>query len=350
MKLQRPLPQRTDWRAALGGAVLTLTALLVATELDARERDVLPSAPWAAETWTSHWMRLEAAPDDQTVLLGASRMQFGMDMDVWEERTGRRPIMLAWPGSPPWHVLSKLAARETFRGDVYISLAPSFAFIKEQSGFAARMAGIVAGVEMKRWSLAYRLHEQLWLPIQNAYPLFNTDACSPIMRLREALLLPNREGSRKPALFPHSADNSKDNALRFTERALQDPDILEWQLDIYRTITVIQEETGRTDMDALVARAKADIDALERRGSRVVFVRYPSSGRFLDVETKVFPREACFDRVVQETAADGVHYTDYPDRLGLDPPEWSHLDAEQAVEFTGAFLDIVEGLGVTPLR
>jgi hypothetical protein len=350
MKLQRSIPARSDWKPAFLGTLVTLAVLLVATEVDARARGVAPSAAWAPDTWTAHWMRLEAAPDDQTVLLGASRMQFGMDMDVWEERTGRRPLMLAWPGSPPWPVLSKLVEREQFRGDVYISLAPSFAFIDGRSGFAAGMAATVAGVEMKRWSLSYRMYERLWLPVQNAFSAFNTDACSPIQRLREALLVPNREGARQPALLPHTADFTADNALRFTETGLSDPAIVEWLLAIHQTISDIQGETGMTDMDALVAQVKADVAALEARGSRVVFVRFPSDGGYLDVETRVFSREQCYDRVVLETAADGVHYADHEERLGFTPPEWSHLDSEQAVKFTRAFLDIVEELGVTPLR
>lgn len=350
MKIQRPIPARSDWKQTFLGAALTLLVLLVVTELDARARGVAPSAAWAPDTWTAHWMRFEDGPDDQTVLLGASRMQFGMDMDVWEERTGRRPTMLAWPGSPPWGVLSKLAAREEFRGDVYISLAPSFAFIDGTSPFAMGMAGIVAGVEMKRWSLSFRMYERLWLPIQNTFPAFNTDACSPFQRLREALLIPNREGARQPALFPHTADFLEDNAMRFTEDGLSDPDILKWLHAIHQTISDVQEGIGVTDMDALVSQVKADVAALEARGSRVVFVRFPSDGGYLDVETRVFAREQCFDRVVAETAADGVHYADHPERLGLTPPEWSHLDAEQAAKFTRAFLDIVEELGVTPLR
>ena len=332
------------------GALLLFLGLLIATEVDARGRNVVPSAAWAPDTWTAHWMRFEAAPEDQTVLLGASRMQFGMDMDVWEERTGQRPIMLAWPGSPPWTVLSKLVAREEFRGDVYISIAPSFAFIDERSGFALGMAATVADVERRRWSLSYRIFERLWLPIQNKYSFLNTEACSPIQRLRELLLIPNREGSRQPALFPHSGDFTPDNAIRFTERALADPDIVQWLLDIHQTISVIQGETGRTDMDALVARVAAEIAELESRGSRVVFVRFPSDGAYLDVETRAFPRDKCYDRVVLETVADGVHYSDYPERLGLTPPEWSHLDAQQAKEFTGAFLDIVENLWGGPPR
>lgn len=168
---------------------------------------------------------------------------------------------------------------------------------------------------------------------------------SPILRLREALLIPNREGARQPVLFPHAADFDNENALRFTARGLEDPALLEWQLDIYRTTVLVQQEMGRCDMDALVARAKRDIETLESRRSRVVFVRFPSGGRFLEVETDTFSREECFDRVVEETAADGIHFCDHADRLYFECAEWSHLDAKQAVEFTSAFLDIAEGKG-----
>ncbi|MDB4401548.1 hypothetical protein N9247_00840 [bacterium] len=64
---------------------------------------------------------------------------------------------------------------------------------------------------------------------------------------------------------------------------------------------------------------------VESRGSRVVFVRNPAGGDSLDVETRIFSREAGFDRVVLETDADGVQYADHPGRLDLTLPEGSHL-------------------------
>ena len=68
------------------------------------------------------------------------------------------------------------------------------------------------------------------------------------------------------------------------------------------------------------------------------------------METWARSREACFDRLVEEATANGDHDADDPDRLGLTPPEWSHLDAKPAATFTASSLDIVEGMVGTPLR
>jgi hypothetical protein len=103
---------------------------------------------------------------------------------------------------------------------------------------------------------------------------------------------------------------------------------------------------GGEGLDQLIASVKADVDAIHARGGRVVFVRFPSTGKLLEVELERWPREAYFDRLVSETGAVGVHYDDHPGLSGFDCPEWSHLSRVDAVTFTRNLIPLIrDGLG-----
>jgi hypothetical protein len=65
-----------------------------------------------------------------------------------------------------------------------------------------------------------------------------------------------------------------------------------------------------------------------------VFIRFPSTDKFLDLERDYRPRELYWDRLLKETGAPGIHFEDHAELSGFDCPEWSHLTRSDAVLFT----------------
>ena len=70
------------------------------------------------------------------------------------------------------------------------------------------------------------------------------------------------------------------------------------------------------------------------RGGRVVFLRLPVTGPLAEREEKLAPRVATWDRVVRENGVPAIHFAEHPELAAFDCPEWSHLSAEDSVEFT----------------
>ncbi|MBN80502.1 MAG: hypothetical protein CMJ70_10210 [Planctomycetaceae bacterium] len=89
-------------------------AVFVFSETRARHLGYEPTHPWLPGMWTRLRFQLETLPDDHTVLLGASRIPFGIHLDNWESRTGTRPLILAWPGAPFGPLLTDRAQHTTF--------------------------------------------------------------------------------------------------------------------------------------------------------------------------------------------------------------------------------------------
>jgi hypothetical protein len=78
----------------------------------------------------------------------------------------------------------------------------------------------------------------------------------------------------------------------------------------------------------------AAVQKLRNRGCKIVFVRLPNSGELKALEDRETPRAAFWDRIIKNTAAPGIYYEDFPDLASFKCPEWSHLSAEDSVEFS----------------
>jgi hypothetical protein len=78
----------------------------------------------------------------------------------------------------------------------------------------------------------------------------------------------------------------------------------------------------------------AAVQKIRARGGKIVFVRLPNSGGLKVLEDRETPRAAVWDRVIKDTAAPGIYYEDFPDLAGFNCPEWSHLSADDSVEFS----------------
>ncbi len=93
--------------------------------------------------------------------------------------------------------------------------------------------------------------------------------------------------------------------------------------------------------DTMIEDLRRDVQAIRARGGEVVFVRYPSTGHFLEVETRAFPRERFFDVVIDSVDAVGVHFDDHPELQDVTIPEWSHISSRNSPRFTRALVQIL---------
>lgn len=75
------------------------------------------------------WAEQRAAvKPDSLVIIGDSRPLFDIDLDALEAGLGKRPVQLSIAGSSCYPILQDLAADESFRGDLIISLVPIMYF------------------------------------------------------------------------------------------------------------------------------------------------------------------------------------------------------------------------------
>jgi hypothetical protein len=66
-------------------------------------------------------------------------------------------------------------------------------------------------------------------------------------------------------------------------------------------------------LQAFFKQYKNSIDKIKARGGKVAFIRPPSTGAVLERETRFYPRDQYWDRLIATMESPGFYYTDHPD-------------------------------------
>jgi hypothetical protein len=115
--------------------------------------------------------------------------------------------------------------------------------------------------------------------------------------------------------------------------------------------TILQEAgkqlptPNEKQIEEMFASIKTAVNKIKKRGGEVMFVRTPSSNPMWGGEQMGFPREKFWNRLLQETGTEGIHFADYKETSGFICPEWSHLSPADAVVYTHHLLRHMEEKG-----
>ena len=80
------------------------------------------------DLWSVQRAKVEKATKNDVLLLGASRVLFDIQLDEWEQVTGKRPIQLASEGSSPLPVFRDIVEKTDFNGTIIVGVAPPVFF------------------------------------------------------------------------------------------------------------------------------------------------------------------------------------------------------------------------------
>ena len=134
----QPVPERDipvrPWGSIIFAAFIMFVLLIATWEWYWRDYGVTPSYRNSPGQWAAQRRRIDTGEGDKTVLIGSSRVLFGVQLPVWEKTAGERPIQLSLEGTSSIPVLEDLADDPNFKGRLLIGVAPDLFF----SGFAYR--------------------------------------------------------------------------------------------------------------------------------------------------------------------------------------------------------------------
>ena len=326
---ERDIPARA-WKPIFFGALVVFLAAMGAWEAYWRSFGAVPSYSNSDAEWAQQRRRVGA---NTTVLTGASRILFDVNLDVWEKTVGERPIQLALEGTSPMMVIEDLADDPTFTGRLLVGVAPDVFF----SGFAYRKSAFEYA---KKESPAQRVGNWLSrLLVEPYFAYFDEDFALPTVVRRQNW--PARPGKpsglrvRKLLVQPGADRNSQmwdkvasDPEYRALCRKIWAQDFDEMPPDM------ATPELRQKTFDEQIDKAAAAVAKLRARGVAVVFVRAPSVDDYHAYEQKYFPRATTWDKLLAKTGAPGIHFEDYAQLQGYELPEWSHMSAPEARRFT----------------
>lgn len=337
-KYDRPLPANSLGVAALV-AIVVASVLLGAWELHWREYGSEKSYRNSPGLWAKERRRIDNDEGDATVFIGSSRTQFGVQLDVWERESGRRPIQLAMVGTSPLTAMEGLADDPDFTGRLVVGVAPDLFF----SG--TEIYGEVF-THYEEETPSDWLGQRISMLIEPHLAFYNIDyALIPVLRRQP---LPPREGVFDPLEVRKLDMLEKDRNLRMWRKVEEDPEYQALAEHIWAQFLPLeiedqqQYEEQLDSYGAQIDRAVAATRKLVARGVEVIFIRPPSGERYRESERLFFPREAAWDLLIEKTGALGIHFEDHEELQGYELPEWSHLSASEADRFTAALYKVVE--------
>ena len=309
------------WKRVWGVGLLAAVLMFVGLEAFWRSQGHDPGVISDLDLWSLQREKLEGAGRDAVALLGASRMQLGFLPDVFTEVQETGPVAnLAAAGEGPFAALRDLAEDETFSGVVIMSLSarnvqPSR--LNDQQVFVDHYRNDWGPGKKVDRVLSGALQSRLVLLRQH---LRGRQLLDSLLagELPEVNYISNRFDRRRVADYTKvDVGELADSRLEFIQEELRaEPPVDDetWS----ETVTLLSEQ----------------VDAIQGRGGRVVFVHLPMCGRFREFSEASFPRERYWDVMASSVAAVSLHDLDLEGLDSLVCPDESHLDLASAELFT----------------
>lgn len=333
----RPIPAQ-PWRQLLLAAVAVTALATVAWEIRARAWGYAPGLNDTSDLWADARERVQP---DSLVIVGDSRALFDLDLDALEAGLGQRPVQLALVGSCAYPIFENLANDESFRGTVIVSIIPGMWFAPPPA--PPYQNSLTALKRYQTRTVAHRAGHHLGMFLEERFAFMKQDDLV-LGQLLAKLPVPNRANSYLPPLLPpYFATIDRDRRTRMDEACarpgpLQDRVKTGWiglftppPFPDYTPKEVLADMARMAE--ARFGQTVAAVNKIRARGGKVVFVRFPHSGQLKELEDQATPRTKEWARLMQETGAPNIYYSDYPE-LVFDCPEWSHLSAPDSVVFT----------------
>ncbi|HEY4281869.1 MAG TPA: hypothetical protein VGM62_02315 [Chthoniobacterales bacterium] len=335
----RPVPE-LPWRGITAAVVLVVIAAASAWELYCRSIGYGPTLNDNADLWTSARKRVKP---DSIVIIGDSRGLFDLDLDELQKGLGKRPVQLAMGGSCAYPVLADLANDKNFHGTIICSLVPRLFVAPPGTPPMDRSEKAVRRSHTQ--TLAQRASQYLAMPLEEHIAFLKQEELT-LDDLLKHLPISNRSYALvSPRLPPYFRTLDRERRARMIEKCAQPGKLQSTIQQIWLPLfspppppTYIPKEEFAKQMGQAIEQRFHDVAAavqkLRNRGCKIVFVRLPHSGGLKALEDRETPRAAFWDRIIKDTAAPGIHYEDFPDLASFKCPEWSHLSAEDSVEFS----------------
>ncbi|MFQ5609191.1 MAG: hypothetical protein ACE5F8_02865 [Woeseiaceae bacterium] len=318
-------PWRYVWALALAIALV----IVGGWEWLARGAGLGPEYTDNRSLWADARHRLNQHGSDAIALLGASRIQYAVDVDAMSNELGRPVVQLGVEGTSALALLENLAADPRFTGTVIYSVAPAFTF--------NRILPRIQNGKQREWVIYYRqqsrsrrMEQSMRLFLQGRLAFRSPDAS-----LKRIL----------PALFESAALPGPDHKFTFRNRVITldysrvPPDYNELGMVQFYLDNSIPYEAA--EFEVILNYVNTMVQALKDKGAEVVFLRLPSSNEVYALESVFYPKTHYWNLMQERIDARFIHADDYPQMAGFVGGDGSHIGTEHLSEFTKVLVDIL---------
>ncbi len=310
------------WHKVWAVALILSLVVVGSWETLVRQANLGPEYNDNRSLWANARHTLNDHGDNAIALLGASRLQYAVDVQTMSDAFERPVIQLSVEGTSALALLENLAADPRFRGTLIYSIAPAFSFSsihpRIETGKQREWVQHYLGQSRSR-----RMEQSMRLYLQGLLAFRSPDA--QLTRVLPSVLntgsLPDRDQKTTFANRVLHKDYSKLSA---------DVDELGMaQFYLENSVPYIQPEFA-----VVLNYMNTLVQLLRNKGVDVYFVRLPSSAEVKLIESVLFPRPTFWGLMEQRLDARFIHADDYPEMAGFMSQDGSHVDSQHIVEFT----------------
>lgn len=291
-----------------------------------------PSIVSDADLFCTLYNQLHQLEETDIVLLGASRMQTGVDLEVLQRRyPHRKALMLAQSGQgTSYPVFQDIVDNTSFRGTIIID--------ETEHTLASQSVDQQGTIDHCRtqFSIDSALNRRLASWLQSRLMFLNPQ--SSAIRLWGNLVVENE--LPEPFYTRTLADRQQ---LVEYERAAVDSlnDLYEQRLQGVRQ----QAHQGYLPPEQWLHQTQhwqRLIHTFQQRGGRVIFVRMPVAWDRWMLEREVTPLKQYWQPFMEKTGVASLHFAEAPELTRFDFPDSSHLDEGDRANFTDLLLQRLE--------
>jgi hypothetical protein len=316
-------------------SIVLACTILLAAELFFRRLGHKPQIMDNMAFWSIHRSRVYSDdPNNMVVLLGASRMQTDFVPEVFTEKfPNSRLVNLSINARYPVAVLRDLAQDEDFVGTVICS-------IKAEALTKPRWQDQQPYINYyhRQFNTNEILNHWFAFKMQKSVAVI-----SPTLKLYEILRnLVTHKRLPQPSyitIFPDRSRRADYSKLDISAHRTKRNKLTKAYYKKRRDISPQQWLSDTMEIEKLVKK-------IHSRGSKVIFVRLPSTGEYYQYEENTCPKELYWDKFADLTSAAMIHFKDVPELANFDCPDTSHLDYRDAVRFTRALANEIQHRGL----
>ena len=321
-------------------AVIISLISLILWESYWRAQGYSPNVDGTDELWAIARTKVDKTSKNGVVLIGSSRVLFDIQLNEWEELTGKRPIQLANGGSSPLPVFNDIVNNTDFAGTVLVGVTPGLFFgsIDPNSMPWQRPQSKINHFHSRTY--AQQLNHKLSLPLQNNLVFITESDKADDINLK-ALLNQIKIGKRTGkdnVPFYNFRNITEDRNVTMLEKTSVDTSFANLIKKFWKSGGT---DTPRLQKEETMSFFLKDAKKFKERGGNLILLRCPSTGYYKDREAKYISRVEFWDELVEQADVKSYHYNDYEALRNFDCPEWSHLSAKDAKTFTTEIVKIL---------
>ena len=335
-------------------ALLLVVVLAALLEFRLALRGIAPTQLDSEARWLEERSRASSDGPQSLVLIGASRIQLGIDVPLLQRLSGKPAHQLAIDGSSYWPVLRGLANDDTFSGTVIVDYYHHTPMDNAHGGLAATYEQHYQQkkAQLRQWHFdrLENLLEWHWRGLLRSY----ADGARPLDSLFYRIL----NQPQMPQYLRTNFDRSRDADYR----KLPMPDFYlarvrrnlgehaPTNLDRYRSypelFAALQQSIAslpiadRSEQTEKHRQLRAAVEKIQARGGQVIFLVMPSSGNVRDIEQRQYPDALFLQPLQQALPAPVINSTSQPQCADFVCPDGSHLDYRDKARFTAAFASV----------